>query len=88
MADIETLENRLDAIEDRIDDRPGEAQDDLAALLAELDGTINQELGVADGLLRNEDFPGAARTLSESATLLQRIATDVLALREAVRRRR
>lgn len=88
MTDPEALADRLDRIEAIAEDRPGEALDELEAVIAELDAAVTEPLDRAHALVRNEDFPGAARALGESATLLGRTATLALTVREQVRRRR
>lgn len=88
MSELDELRARLEEIEARIEDRPGEALDELTALVGEMDAAIGEEIVRSERLLGNEDFPGAAGALGESAVVLQRTATVALALREAIRRRR
>ena len=82
------IRDRLAHIEEIAEDRPGEALDELQAVTADLPEVLADRLDRAHARLRNEDFPGAAHALTESALVLQRTATLALALREHIRRRR
>jgi len=79
---------RLTHIEEIAENRPGDALDELQAVIADLPEALADRLDRAHARLRNEDFPGAAQALAESALVLQRTATLTLALREHIRRRR
>lgn len=79
---------RLTQIGELAEDRPGEALDELQAVIADLPEVLADRLDQAHARLHNEDFPGAAQALAESALLLQRTAIFALALREHIRRRR
>lgn len=82
------IRDRLTRIEEIAEDRPGDALDELQAVTADLPEVLADRLDRAHARLRNEDFPGAAQALTESALVLQRTATLALALREHIRRRR
>lgn len=88
MSSYEELGDRLDRIEDRAADRPGEALDDLETLVGELSAGLADGQTDAEALVRNEDLSGAAQRLGENALLLQRTAVVALELREQIRRRR
>lgn len=82
------IRDRLTRIERIAADRPGEALDELQSVTADLPDVLTDSQERAHARLRNEDLPGAAQALTESAQLLQRTATLALALREHIRRRR
>lgn len=88
MSDLGTLQDRLHDIETRTADRPGEALDDLEAVLASLDEALVDRHEHAQALIQNEDLAGAAHILGENALTLQRTALIALELREQIRRRR
>ena len=79
---------RLTHIEELTEARPGDALDELQAVTADLPEVLADRLDRAHARLRNEDFPGAAQVLAESALVLQRTAILSLTLREHIRRRR
>lgn len=85
---LDEIRARLTHIEEIAEDRPGEALDELQSVTADLPDLLAERLDRAHARLRNEDFPGAAQILTESALVLQRTATVALALREHIRRRR
>lgn len=88
MDDLEGINDRLAAIEQIANDRPGEAVDELQDLLGELDEPISNANDHARALLRNEDYPGCALLLNETGVLFQRLSTLALVLRDEIRRRR
>jgi hypothetical protein len=85
---IEEMHDRLAHIETIAEDRPGEALDELQAVIADLTEALADRQAKAHALCRNDDLAGAARHLNESALLLHRTATLALVIREEVRRRR
>lgn len=88
MTTLEEIIERLDRVEERAEDRPGAALDDLESVIADLGDALVDRQERAHRLVRNEDFPGAAHLLGENALALQRTATLTLELREQIRRRR
>lgn len=84
----EEIRDRLTHIEEIAEDRPGEALEELEAVTTDLPDVLADRQEDAHARLRNEDFPGAAQVLTESALILQWAATLSLAVRECTRRRR
>lgn len=88
MTDIEEIIDRLDGIEASIEERPGDAQTELEAVMPAIGEMIAEQQADAQQFMRNEDFAGAAHLLVENGLLLQRAASLTLELREQIRRRR
>lgn len=88
MTDVEEVSDRLERIERSLDQRPGDAQTELEAVLPAIGETITTRQVGAQQLVRNEDFVGAAHLLVENGLLLQHAASLLLELRDQIRRRR
>lgn len=88
MSEFGALQDHLDRIETRAADRPGEALDDLEAVVASLDNVLVERNEQAQAFVKNEDLAGAAHVLGENAMVLQQTAILALELREQIRRRR
>ncbi|WP_306059869.1 hypothetical protein [Natronococcus wangiae] len=88
MTSLDEIIERLDRVEDRVEESPGAAQDDLESVITDLGEVIAGRQDRANALLHNEDFPGAAQLLGENALAMQRASVITLELREQIRRRR
>ncbi len=88
MDDREAINDRITYIEEIATGRPGEAADELQTLISELDEPVRDSCEQASALLRNEDYPGCAMKLGETAIRFQRLSTIALVLRDEIRRRR
>lgn len=88
MTDIEEIRTRLDQIDASIDQRPGDAQAELEAVLPTIGEIIAERQTDAQQWVRNEDFAGGAHIMVENGLLLQQSASLLLELREQIRRRR
>lgn len=88
MSENERIKERVEYIENIAEDRPGEALDELQALVRELDDHVAESCETAFALIRNEDLPGGSTILGDTGVIFQRLATVALVIRDEIRHRR